>query len=116
MPPYSFGAGDEVGQVGFKFERGSTEFFILTLVLTNEPQFVRDELDRLRSRLRLPAKTEFKFHSTPRSLRVAFLEEGKTWPLVARSLCVNKRLLPMDFRRLKSWEFYSFFMARLLDR
>jgi hypothetical protein len=114
--PYSFGAVDEVGQIGFKFEQGSTMFFAATVVLTNEPQTIRDNLVRLRENLKLPLTTEFKFHSTPHSFRLAFLQSASTWPLTARCLYVDKRLLPPDFRRMSSSSFYAFFLAQLLDR
>ena len=114
--PYSFAAGDEVGQVGFKFERGSTRLFAVTVVLTNEPQAIRDLVDSFRHERGLPGGTEIKFHSTPRASRLIFLQEAVAWPLVARTLYVDKPFLPVDLRRLKSWEFYGFCLAELLDR
>jgi hypothetical protein len=113
---YSFAAGDEVGQTGFKFEQGSTRFFAVTLILTNEPQMIREGVESLRRDLWLPAATEFKFHSTPRPSRQVFLERSATWPLVARTLYVDKQLLPVSFHKLKSWEFYGFCVAELIDR
>ena len=103
--PYSFAAADEVGQTGFKFEHGSTRLFAVTIVLTNQPQVIRDSLDRLRRELGLPSGTEFKFHSTPHPFRLTFLERAATWPLVVRALYVDKSFLSLDFRGLKSWEF-----------
>lgn len=113
---YSFAAGDEVGQAGFKFERGSTEFFAVTLILTNHPQTIWEGLRRLRSELGLSSATEFKFHSTPHQFRLTFLDRAKGWPMAVRSLYVNKRLLPADFRGLDSWKFYGYFVAQLLGR
>ena len=113
---YSFAAGDEVGRIGFKFERGSTEFFVVTIVLTNDPQAVRESVARLRGDLRLSSRTEFSFHSTPHPYRLAFLERARTWLLTARCLYVDKRLLPAEFRSMAGWDFYGYFMAQLLDR
>ncbi|MBI3360620.1 MAG: hypothetical protein HY023_05870 [Chloroflexi bacterium] len=110
--PFSFAAGDEVGQTGFKFEHGATEFFAVTLILTREPQAIWNGLNLLRGELGLPSTTEFKFHSTPHAFRLAFLEKTKGWPLAIRSLYVDKRLLPADFRGLSSWDFYGFFKIR----
>ncbi len=114
--PYSFAAGDEVGQTGFKFEQGSTRFFAFTLILTNEPHMIREGIESLRRDLRLSPATEFKFHSTPRPSRQVFLERAATWPLVARILYVDKQLLPVSFHKFKSWECYAFFVAELIDR
>ena len=113
---FSFAAGDEVGQTGWKFERGSTRFFAVTLILTSEPHMIREGVESLRRDLRLPVAAEFKFHSTPRASRLTFLERAATWPLMARALYVDKQLLPVSFRKLKSWEFYGFFVAELMDR
>jgi len=114
--PYSFAAADEAGQTGFKFDHGSTRLFAISIVLTNEPQPIRDDLDHLRRQLGLSGATEFKFHSTPHLSRLAFLERAATWPFAARMLYVDKRFLPVDFHRLKSWEFYAWLVAELLDR
>jgi hypothetical protein len=90
--------------------------FAITIVLTDSPQIIRDGLADLRHELRLPVATEFKFHGTPHASRLAFLDRAVTWPLVARTLYVDKQWLPVDLRKLKSWEFYGFFVAQLLDR
>jgi hypothetical protein len=112
---YSFAAVDEVGQTGFKFTHGSSRLFAITLVLTNEPQCIRDGLERARRQIGLTGGTEFKFHSTPHGIRLKLLEQAATWPLVVRVLAVDKTRLPLEFRRLKSWEFYAFFVAELLN-
>lgn len=114
--PFSFAAGDETGQTGFKFKHGSTKFFVVTIILTNEPQMIRDDFYQMRNGLKRPSITEFKFHSTPHRFRTALLKKVGNYPLIIRSLYVDKPLLPQSFRQLKSWEFYSFFVAQLLDR
>ncbi len=40
--PYRYGLGDEAGETGFKFERGSTTFFVYSLVLTDNLQPLRE--------------------------------------------------------------------------
>jgi len=113
---YSFGAIDEVGQTGFKFAHGSSRLFAISLALTNEPQRIRDNLERARRQLGLASGVELKFHSTPHGLRLKLLEQMAAWPLAVRILGVDKTGLPLDFHRLKSWEFYAFFVAELLNR
>jgi hypothetical protein len=112
---YSFGAVDEAGQTGFKFAHGSSRLFAVTIVLTNEPQHIRDSLERVRRQLGLADGVEFKFHSTPHSYRLKLLEPAATWPLAVRVLSVDKTRLPPGFHRLKSWEFYAFVVAKLLN-
>jgi hypothetical protein len=113
---YIFGAGDETGQFGFKFDRGATAYFVFTVILTNEPHLVREGVTQLRRELRLAETTEFKFHSTPHAFRLRFYQHARWWPLVARSLFIDKRELPMKFKQMPSWEFYGFCVAQLLSR
>ncbi len=113
--PYSFAAVDESGQTGLEVERGSTRSFAVTIVLTNAPQTIRDNVESLRRDLKLRDGIEFKFRGPPYSTRLAFLASAVTWPLVARTLYIDKQLLPVDLYRLKSWEFYGYFMADLLE-
>lgn len=112
---YSFAAVDEMGQTGFKFAHGSSRLFAVAIVLTNEPQRIRDSLKRASRQIGLADGTEFKFHSTPHDTRLKLLEQVAVWPLVVRVLSIDKTRLPLEFRRLKSWEFYAFFVAELLN-
>lgn len=114
--PYRYAGGDEAGDTGFKFEKGSTPLFLISLLLTDDPFVIDEQIVRLRSRLGIAARTEFRFHSTPRAHRLAFLSTLATCNLAVRVLFVDKRSLPIEFRRVKSWDFYAFFMCELLDR
>jgi len=113
---YRYASGDEAGQTGFKFEKGSTPLFLVTLLLTNDPSTIREHINRLRVRLGVTDHAEFRFHSTPHAHRLAFLSTLATCDLAVRALFVDKRVLPAEFRRMKSWDFYAFFVCELLDR
>jgi hypothetical protein len=113
---YRFGVGDEAGQTGFKFESGSTQYFVVTLLFTSDLQTIQTEVAHLHHLLGVSSSLEFKFHSTPRHSRLTFIERAMTLPIAIRSLYVDKHKLPIDFRAMRRWEFYSFFVAQLLSR
>ena len=58
---YTF-AGDEAGDVSFRFDRGASRYFVMALVGTPAPAQLRQTLDRVRSQQHLPVDFEFKFH------------------------------------------------------
>ncbi|MEE8391895.1 MAG: hypothetical protein V3S14_14010 [Anaerolineae bacterium] len=70
---YRYAFGDEAGQTGFKFDLGVTRYFIANLVLVNDPQPLREYVDRMRSRLGLSPAEEFKFNKSSNHHRHAFL-------------------------------------------
>lgn len=114
--PYRYAGGDEAGDTGFKFEKGSTSLFLISLLFTDDPCVIDERIIRLRSRLRIADRTEFRFHSTPRPYRLAFLSTLATCDLVVRVLFVDKQSLPITFQGMRSWDFYAFFVCELLDR
>jgi len=67
---------DESGDLGFKFERGSTQFFTIALVVFDDGEAAlacQRAIEATRDRLQLPAKYEFHFHGDSHERRVAFL-------------------------------------------
>jgi len=112
---YRYAFGDEAGQTGFKFDLGATRYFIVNLVLVNDPQSLRECVDRMRSRLGLSPMEEFSFNKSSNRHRHAFLAGLSDLDFVARAIVVDKTLLPDDFRHMRSVEFYAFFVAQLLN-
>jgi hypothetical protein len=114
--PFAYALGDESGQVGFKFARGSTEFFVFSLLLTRDLAALEDYTAFFRSRIGLRAGAELKFHSTPDRIRQEFLDGLVSQDIAVRAVYVRKTLLPSAFATLKSWDFYAYFVSYLLDR
>ena len=112
---YRYAFGDEAGQTGFKFDLGATRHFIVNLVLVNDPQSLREYVDRMRSRLGLSPMEEFRFNKSSNRHRHAFLSGLSDLDFVARAIVVDKTLLPDDFQHMRSVEFYAFFVAQLLN-
>lgn len=113
---FAFAAGDETGQTGFRFDSGSTELFVITLILTNNQEVIANSIQQIKFDIGLPNLKEFKFHDTPHKFRLHFFNSLQNHEFVVRSLFVEKRLLPDRFSGIKSWQFYGFFIASLLDK
>lgn len=113
---FVFAAGDETGQTGFRFDSGSTELFVITLILTNDQEAIGKSIQQVKLDIGLSDLKEFKFHDTPHRFRLQFFNSLQHREFVVRSLFVRKKLLSEKFSGMKSWEFYGFFLTRLLDK
>ncbi|MBI3760752.1 MAG: hypothetical protein HY260_02690 [Chloroflexi bacterium] len=85
--------GDEAGETGFRFGRGSSDYFIYSLVLTTDAERLRDQLNWLRRKLGWTDREEISFNKTSEERRRSFFEGVRPFRFVARSLVVDKRKL-----------------------
>ncbi len=99
--PYQYAFGDEAGDPGFAFDRGSTRYFAVLLLLLNDPESLRDQVDHLRQWLGLPAHVEFKFSRTSDPNRRSFLAVLEPYSFVGRALVVDKSRLSAEWRRMR---------------
>ncbi len=113
---YHYGFGDETGEAGFRFDRGSSSFFVAGLVLTNRPDDLRNYVSDFQHRLGLNPMDEISFHRSPDRNRVAFLQGLLDYDLVIRALVVNKASLSAELGILKRTEFYVWAFGELLAR
>lgn len=60
--PYRFAFGDEAGDTGLKFDRGSSTHFVPAMVLTNDPEGLRAYVRDFRCGLGLCDPGELSFH------------------------------------------------------
>lgn len=107
---------DESGNLGFKFERGSTAYFVIAFLLVDDPWPLRDRIAQLRTRLGLRQDFEFKFHKTNRAAKVAFFQAVAGLAFQIRAVAIDKRELPSRFWTMGRQEFYNFFIGELLLR
>lgn len=116
MPPFDCAFGDEAGETGFRFQRGSSTHFVVALVLVNEPEPLRDFMEQMRHQFRLPKTMELKFNRTSNANRCAFFASLPSHEFVVRALAVDKRILPAAFKKIDKQRFYTFFVSDLLRR
>ena len=88
---------DESGDQGFKFDRGSSRFFVLCLVIfdeTKNAEKTSSKIQSLRQELKLPAKFEFKFSTgTTNKIKEKFLKSLKSEKFFYRAVVIDKKKL-----------------------
>ena len=98
---YRYAFGDETGDPGFAFARGSTRYWAAILLLLDDPEPLRQRIADLHSESDIPAHVEFKFHKTSDGNRLAFLNALKTYPFVGRAVVVDKMQLPPAWQGMR---------------
>lgn len=101
---------DESGDAGLKIESGSSEYFIVTLVIFNEndeAQITDGKIQQLKSDLRLPADFEFHFNKIKCSFRESFMKAICNCEFLYFSIVINKRKLTGDGFKYKE-SFYKY--------
>jgi len=102
---------DESGDPGMKLSGGSSDLFIVALVIFND----RDEahacdtrIDLLRRELKMPEGMEFKFHKSNQVIRSIFLEAVGRYDFFYFGIVINKsELLSPNFRIKDSFYKYT---------
>lgn len=113
---YSIAVGDEAGETGFRFGRGSTDYFVYSLILATDAERLRDQLHWLRWKLGWAEREEISFNKASEERRRKFFEGVRPFRFVIRSLVVDKRKLEVGFRQVLKHRFFSFFVTDLLVR
>lgn len=84
---------DESGDTGFRFRHGSTRYFVIALLLVDDPIPIQATIDELRRELRYDARTEFKFSHTREENRKKFLARLIRHDFAIRAMVVDKTYL-----------------------
>ena len=113
---YSYAYGDETGDLGFAFNRGSSQHFAITLLLTNDPNQIQQRIERLRVTLRQSPQAEFKFHKMSNNYRHQFLTAISPLPFVAYTLVMDKARLDVSWQRAKDSALYAHCLIELVKR
>jgi hypothetical protein len=103
---------DESGDTGFKFP-GSSRYFIIALVLTDDPIPLHEAVDELRESLGFSPKNEFKFYNSSEYVRQAFMEMLMHQNFSARVLVVDKHLMTQPHMH-KRETFYNYLVRLVL--
>ena len=105
---------DESGDTGFKFKQGSSRYFVITLLLVEDPFFINEVVDKLREELGYDYDPEFHFFSTKPDVRDQFFYAIRDLDFVVRTLVIDKYRLVSPHMR-KREVFYNYFVRLLLD-
>ena len=110
-PKYAF--MDWSGDVGFKFDEGSSEYLVFALVSVTDYPALRQALCDLREARGLPRNYEFHYTHVSRGTRRAFFAAVRQVPFEAVVLVVPKREIPRSLARRNRYARYEHFVAEL---
>lgn len=105
---------DESGDTGFKFRKGSSKYFVVTLLLVADPVPLHDEIDEIRKRLGLPDYREFHFVHCAKNIRYEFLKSISRFDFKVRTIIINKQLMTRPHMR-NHHTFYNFVIRLILE-
>ncbi len=104
---------DESGDTGFRFKQNSSRYFVITLLLVDDPIPMQAAIDRLRESLGFSATNEFKFSNSPEDVRWSFLRMLRQQSFSVRALVVDKTLMTQPHMRKRD-TFYNFLVRMIL--
>lgn len=117
MTTFTF-AGDEAGDISFRFERGASRYFVMAVLGTQEPDSLRDLLANVRQKAHLPKNFDFHFNSLASAKLRNFLFESlserdfEVWGII-----IDKTNLSDAFRYLvPGLDFYLYFASELIQK
>lgn len=104
---------DESGDTGFRFDSGSSRYFVVALLLCPDPLPLNGAIEDLRSELGYDARYEFKFQKSSEDIRSRFLKLLTRHELLIRCVVVDKQVLAWSAMK-KSETFYQYLLGLLL--
>lgn len=104
---------DESGDTGFRFDSGSSRYFVVALLLCPDPIPLNGAIEDLRVELGYDARYEFKFQKSSEAIRTRFLGILVRHELLIRCLVVDKQLLAWSHTN-KSETFYQYLLGLIL--
>lgn len=108
---------DDSGDPGFKLDKGSTLFFVISLVIFDdelEAERVALAIKELRRSLKFPDDMEFKFHKSRKTVREKFLNAINPFKFRIRSLVIKKTVIRSDELRENKNSFYGYAIKTVL--
>jgi hypothetical protein len=108
---------DDSGDPGFKFEKGSSLYFVIALLIfddTLEAEKMAVAVKELRRALKISDHEEFKFNKSNDRIRQAFLKTISQFSFRIRCLVVNKKQIYSPELKGKKESFYAYFIKEVL--
>lgn len=108
----------ESGDAGFKIGKGSSTFFVISLIIFDDELEAEEtalRIKKLRKQLKKTDKFEFKFNKCNRIYREKFLQEIKNCNFRIRSIIINKKGVYSTHLRDFTTDFYGFSLRMVLQ-
>lgn len=109
-------AADESGDASFKFGKGASRYFVISVVATQTPDDLRGALEKFRRELGLANRYEFGFHKLASAkLRNKVFTALSEAEFDAWAILVDKATLGESFKAMTGLELYLFFVIELIQ-
>ena len=108
---------DDSGDAGFKLNKGSTEYFVISAVIFDdnlEAEKTAVAIKELRRSLKFSDNIEFKFNKSRKEVREKFLQTVNKFSFRIRALVVDKKIIRSDELKNSKDSFYSYMIKTLL--
>jgi len=108
---------DDSGDAGFKLSQGSTEFFVIAMVIFDdelEAEKTAVSIKEFRRSLGWPDYREFRFYKLSKDLRLKFLNCVNPFRFRIRALVVDKKIVRSPELKSKKDKFYAYFIKEAL--
>jgi len=108
---------DESGDPGFKITKGSTEYFVIVLVIFDDNLDAEEtalRIKRYRRSIGKGDKFEFKFSRSSHEFRKSFLKEIKDCNFKVRALVVDKKRIYSPTLQTDKQKFYNYCIKQVL--
>jgi len=108
---------DDSGCAGFKFDKGSSRFFVISAVIFDdnlEAEKTAISIKELRRELFKRDDIEFKFNKSTKAVRKKFLESVSKYKFRIRCLVVDKKILYSPELKGDKNSFYSYIIKTML--
>jgi hypothetical protein len=111
---------DESGDSGFKFEQGSSRYFVVTFIylesnnIGEETLEVEKQIEQLKEKFSLTPNYELKFSRCKNKLKQEFLKEFLKFPIKYKAIVVDKKKLEAPALKYRPKELYCEMIRRLL--
>jgi hypothetical protein len=109
---------DDSGDAGFKLEKGSTPFFVISCVIFDddlEALKVKVAIKEYRRQLKFPDTVEFKFYKSSDDVRKLFLETVNPFVFRVRTIVVDKSKVRSRELINNKNSFYSYVIKMVLQ-
>lgn len=108
---------DDSGDPGFKLDKGSTEYFVIGMVIFDdelEAEKTALAIKELRRSLGFHEQVEFRFFKSSKDIRIKFLEVIKKFNFKIRAIIVKKAAIRSEELKNNKNSFYSYFIKEVL--
>ena len=108
---------DDSGDPGFKVAKGSTEYFIICLVIFDDPLEAEEtalKIKKLRRELNLSDNFEFKFNKCRKEFRCQFLDVIRSSKFRVRAIVMDKSKIYGEELRRSRESFYGYAIKMVL--